>query len=130
MSTRRIACLSAVALALGSLRSPTSGQELPPDSQRMTPLVRVVQQIEPAVVALFTAADGSIGSGSGTVIHPDGFVLTNNHVLPKPTGHAMLSDGRPLQFRVVGRLPERDIAVVQLLGAQTPLPIRPASGCD
>jgi hypothetical protein len=27
-------------------------EDLPPDSQRMTPLVRVIQQIEPAVVAL------------------------------------------------------------------------------
>jgi S1-C subfamily serine protease len=91
----------------------------------MTPLVGVIQRIEPAVVALFTAGEGAIASGSGTVIHPDGFVLTNNHVLPKPTGHALLSDGRHLQFRVVGRLPERDIAIVQLLGAQSSLPVVP-----
>ncbi len=101
----------------------TSGEDLPADSPRMTPLVRVIQQIEPAVAALFTPIEGGIASGSGTVIHPDGFVLTNNHVLPKAMGHALLSDGRPLQFRVVGRLPERDIAVVQL-------PSKPANASD
>ncbi|MCA9119211.1 MAG: trypsin-like peptidase domain-containing protein [Planctomycetaceae bacterium] len=111
--------------ASGILIDLAAGEDIGVSSQRITPIVRVIQRIEPAVVALFTATDGGIGSGSGTIIHPDGFVLTNNHVLPKPNGHALLSDGRPLQFRVVGRLPERDIAVVQLMGAQTPLPVIP-----
>ncbi len=47
------------------------------DSPRITPLVRVIQQIEPGVAALFTPQDGGITAGSGTVIHAQGFVLTN-----------------------------------------------------
>ncbi|MCB9936880.1 MAG: trypsin-like peptidase domain-containing protein [Planctomycetaceae bacterium] len=121
---RNIWLLTAAVTTIG-LVQPVFGEGLPADSPRMTPLVRVIQQIEPAVVSLFTTVGGQIGSGSGTVIHPAGFVLTNNHVLPNPAGHALLSDGRPLQFRVVGRLPEKDIAVVQLLGLQNPLPVIP-----
>lgn len=120
--TFRLWALSAL---LFSSQNFASSQEVDPDSPRITALVRVIQQIEPGVAALFTQVDGKIASGSGTVIHPDGFVLTNHHVLPRATGFALLSDGKPLQFRVVGRLPEKDIAVVQLIGAKTPLPVIP-----
>ncbi|MEI8020562.1 MAG: hypothetical protein WCH39_20330, partial [Schlesneria sp.] len=49
------------------------------DSPRFTPLVKVIREIEPAIVALFTPFQNQIIFGSGTVIHEDGFVLTNNH---------------------------------------------------
>ncbi len=94
-------------------------------SPRRTPLVKVIQSIEPAVVALFTPMEGQIMSGSGTLIHEDGYVLTNNHVLPATEGFALLPKSRPIRFRVVGRVPESDIAIVQLLDIKTPMTIVP-----
>lgn len=97
--------------------------EPPADSPRVTPLVRIIQAIEPAVVGLFVPnPDGrGLSSGSGTIIHPAGFVLTNHHVLPQNEGFALYR-GKPLRFETVGRLPEKDIAIVRLLGAPGPFP--------
>jgi S1-C subfamily serine protease len=95
------------------------------ESPRRTPLVKVIESIEPAVVALFTPVDNQIMSGSGTIIHEDGYVLTNNHVLPATEGFALLPKSRPIRFRVVGRVPESDIAIVRLLDVKTPMTIVP-----
>lgn len=101
--------------------------QVPPDSPRMTPLVKVIADIEPAVVSLFVPVGGDrqgFGSGSGTIIHPAGYVLTNNHVLPGTEGFALI-EGKPMRFAVVGRLPEKDIAVVRLLDSRTSFPTIP-----
>ena len=92
-----------------------------PDSPRVTPLVRVINKLEPAVVSLFAFPKNQMVAGSGAIIHPDGFVLTNNHVLPVNQGFALLGSALPseqqrLEYVVVGRNPERDIAIVKLKG--------------
>lgn len=94
-------------------------------SSRATPLVKVIQQIEPAVIALFVPGQkpNQFGSGSGTIIHPDGYALTNNHVVTRMDGIALYRDQR-FKFVVVGRLPEKDIAVIRLLGLNS-LPTLP-----
>lgn len=92
------------------------------ESPRVTPLVKVIQEIEPAVVSLFVPDDNNrLSSGSGTIIHPDGYVLTNNHVLPKAFGFALVKE-QPVRFDVVGRLPEKDIAIIKLRGVTGSLP--------
>ena len=96
-----------------------------PKSPRLTPLVEVIRGIEPSVVALFTPFQNQLVSGSGTVIHEGGYVLTNNHVLPQTEGFALLPNARPMRFRVVARLPESDIALIRLLDLQSPLPVVP-----
>ena len=99
--------------------------DLPQDTQRMTPLVKVIRDIEPAVVALFFQGEkNQFTSGSGTIIHPDGYVLTNNHVVHRVEGVALYRN-KPVRCVVVGRLPEKDIAVLRLLGATPPLPTVP-----
>ncbi len=95
------------------------------ESPRRTPLVKVIQSIEPAVVALFTPMADQLISGSGTVIHEDGYVLTNNHVLPATEGFALLPNMGPIRFRVVGRVPESDIAIVRLITMKKPLAVVP-----
>ena len=86
----------------------------PPDnSPRITPLVKVIRRIEPAVVGLFTPiGNNQISSGSGSIIHPEGYVLTNNHVLPEPQGFALFQDSKRVRFEVVSRYPESDLAIV------------------
>ena len=54
------------------------------------------------------------GAGSGVVLTPDGFILTNAHVVAGPGGGiARFTDGRELRFKVVGRDPMSDLAVVR-----------------
>lgn len=126
MQTPRKSTLTAllfVLLGILDARFATCQEPLTEGSPRITPLVKVIQRIEPAVVGLFTPiGNNQISSGSGTIIHPSGYVLTNNHVLPEPQGFALFSDSKKARFEVVSRYPESDLAIVKLIDVNTPLP--------
>jgi len=65
--------------------------------------------------------------GSGFLISPDGFIVTNNHVISGRDGQRLvdtitvtLSDRREFQARVVGRDPLSDLAVLKIDGRNLP----------
>jgi hypothetical protein len=77
-------------------------------------VVRVAETIMPAVVNIRAEAGTRGGSGSGVLFTPDGFLLTNHHVVQGKTQvRVRLTDGRDLSGRVVGADPWTDLAVVQ-----------------
>ena len=54
------------------------------------------------------------GSGSGSIIDPRGFVLTNHHVIKNAYKvFVNLADGTRLEGKVVGSDPENDLAVIK-----------------
>jgi serine protease Do len=59
--------------------------------------------------------------GSGVIVAPDGYIVTNNHVIAKATEiEVMLSDKRTFKGKVVGADPQTDVAVVKVDGKNLP----------
>jgi serine protease Do len=53
--------------------------------------------------------------GSGVIVSPDGYILTNNHVIDGATDiKVYLKDKREFKGRVIGRDPKTDVAVVKI----------------
>ena len=81
-------------------------------------VVSVVEAVSPSVVHVQVrgARRGMMaqGSGSGTILSPDGIVLTNNHVVEGAASIELaLTDSRRFAARVLGRDPDTDIAVLR-----------------
>ena len=84
------------------------------ESPRTTPTVTLIQRIESAVVPIFAQEeDGSLGSGTGTVISEQGYILTADHVTGDSKGVVLFGLQR-VPYAVVGRLPERDVAILKV----------------
>ena len=55
------------------------------------------------------------GLGSGVIVSPEGFILTNNHVVEEADQiEVQLSDGRRAAARTVGTDPETDLAILKI----------------
>jgi Do/DeqQ family serine protease len=61
------------------------------------------------------------GLGSGVIVAPSGYILTNNHVVEKANSLKVeLSDGRSFTGKVVGTDPQTDVAVVKISASDLP----------
>src|SRR6202451_496446 len=70
------------------------------------------------------------GLGSGVIIGPSGYIVTNNHVVDKATTlKVTLSDGRDFPAKVIGADPQTDVAVVKINANDLPtLPFANSDG--
>ena len=84
-----------------------------------TAVIHAVEQVGRSVVRV----EGRHGGGSGVVFTPDGFILTNSHVVGQ-TGGALLTatlpDGRSLPADLIGRDVDTDLAVLRIDGSRLP----------
>jgi S1-C subfamily serine protease len=108
-------------------------QPPPPGQSAAEPLdaysaavVGAVDEVAPAVVSVYTggeeeAARARGGAGSGVVVTPDGYLLTNEHVVER-VNRARVSfiDGRTVAAVVAGRDPATDLAVLRAQAASLP----------
>ena len=80
-------------------------------------VIGAVETVGPAVVRIELAR----GSGSGVIFTPDGFVLTNNHVVERSGQiRVTLPDGRETEAFPVGRDAGTDLAVIRIGGSPLP----------
>lgn len=62
-----------------------------------------------------------VGLGSGVIVSPEGYLLTNHHVVEDATEiEVQLADGRQARARVIGSDSETDIAVLKIDLGQLP----------
>ena len=79
-------------------------------------VARAFETVGPAVTHIAaTNAKGRTGTGSGVLFAPDGYLLTNSHVVAGATRlKASLTDGREFAARLIGDDPATDLAVLRL----------------
>ena len=83
-------------------------------------VVRAFDTVGPAVVHIH-AQGRQVGTGSGVLFAPDGYLLTNSHVVTGATRlSGSLTDGRQFEAEKVGDDPATDLAVLRLQGAGLP----------
>src|SRR2546423_12235500 len=138
------------AACLVSALATTAGAKDPPETinLRRTVTVEVVQKTKASVVNISTtkvvlrrvpmgfdpfwfAAGGDVvrvpanSLGSGFIIHEDGYVVTNHHVIDRARHITVeLSDGRKLDADLISSDPDADIAVLKI-DSDRPLPPLP-----
>lgn len=112
--------------------TPAESQE--PRGNWEEPVVQVVQKVGPATVKIETTREVVVdqfffqqleerqGIGSGVIYRPDGYVLTNNHVVSGAENITVkLADGRSFPGTVVGGDPLTDLAVVKVEAQDLPV---------
>ena len=90
-------------------------------------VVSVVDVIGPAVVSISTGRETArdeyepLGAGSGFVIAPDGYILTNSHVVAGAKKiEAAFIDGRRLAATLVGLDTSTDLALLRVVASGLP----------
>ncbi len=114
------ALLAVTAFALGRAQAERGGS-----ARRRTEVVDVVDHAAPAVVSVFaekrTSRNAWIKSaGSGVIVHPSGFIVTNSHVI-RGGGSLRVElwgDGGSLPAEVVANLPGNDLALLRIRRAR------------
>jgi serine protease Do len=102
----------------------------PQEGKEVLSIPAIVDRAKPAVVAIYTnvvVADQFGGlsqntvSGSGFIISPDGYVVTNAHVIENAKSiFVTLEDGRTYETRLVGSDAYADVAVIKIDDQQLP----------
>lgn len=123
-TTPRVLLVLATTLSISAVGAALSGLQLPGSERAIASAlaqdaeeeanVRVYQQASPAVVSIETEE----ATGSGSIISPDGLILTNAHVVQGTTTVSVtLADGREFQGDVIAfGDPGLDLAAVRLRG--------------
>ncbi len=103
--------------------SPKASSRSPSGKLAEEPVALVASKVGPSVVQVNVRAvqqtplgtQRGEGIGSGVIYRPDGYIMTNNHVVEDATGvNVAFADGTTEKARVVGTDPNTEIAVLEV----------------
>lgn len=85
-------------------------------------VIHVVETVSPAVVSITgRSTDGHGGGGSGFMVTPDGYAITNSQVIDdRQRLEAETTEGDRLHAEIIGDDPATDLAVVRLAAIGLP----------
>jgi S1-C subfamily serine protease len=85
-------------------------------------VIHVVEKVSPSVISVSARDSGGRGgAGSGFIVTPDGFALTNSHVIDDRSQlSAETAEGDQLRAELVGDDPATDVAVIRLAASGLP----------
>lgn len=135
-----------VCITLGLLLAPLQADEAADRQKRRTPVVEAYERARDSVVNITGVGNVEVqrwgmnlfgevfpmpttrnqrSIGSGIIIHEDGYIVTNAHVVASGAQlGATLLDGSEHEARVIGRDNARDLAVIKI---DPPSPLKPIS---
>jgi serine protease Do len=99
------------------------GGSILPQQAQSTDMQPALDAVYPALVRIHVVAENggsgrmqkSRSSGSGTIIHPDGYILTNHHVAGRATRITVrLADRQECRATLIGTDPLADLAILKL----------------
>jgi putative serine protease PepD len=119
----------------GGSTAPTAQSVVIQNPETATTATAAAAKAAPSVVTVYVQNGSSSGSGSGVVLTPDGYVVTNNHVVTVETDQpgdvqVRTADGALYDAEVVGTDPSSDLAVIKLDGAEELTPAEFADSDD
>ncbi|HEV2236119.1 MAG TPA: trypsin-like peptidase domain-containing protein [Ktedonobacterales bacterium] len=121
----------------GDTTAVASGAAAPSEAEALDAysgaVIGVVDRVGPAVVQIgvtkavsgrgYGAPRIAEGAGSGVIFTPDGYILTNSHVVDGAQRlTATMADGHDVPAELVGNDPDTDIAVVRIARRDSALP--------
>ena len=72
------------------------------------------QQVKAGVVIVRAAEEGGYGEGTGFLIHPDGYILTNRHVVEGETNLTVITiDNKTYDAQLVAMSSKFDLAIIR-----------------
>ncbi len=128
-----------------TLKKPTLKVDSTPISDTKSPIVTsyadALDSIRPAVVSVYSSKtvreqipefyrqlgvqgreQKMRGLGSGVIVSPDGYIITNNHVVEEADElKVLLNDERELTAKVIGTDPKTDVAVIKIDAENLPV---------
>ncbi|MDJ0523597.1 MAG: trypsin-like peptidase domain-containing protein [Planctomycetota bacterium] len=117
--------VAASVLAVGAFEMGRARASRSTPDRRRTPVVEAVRHAAPAVVSIYAQQRRRRNvlirsAGSGVIVHPAGYVITNSHVIRGGSGVVveLWGDAGRYRAKVVANLPQNDLALLRIQRAQ------------
>ncbi len=90
-------------------------------AKQVTPAVVNIKAVESAGFDWWSSGGFGSSSGSGVIISPDGYIVTNNHVIEDGDKfNITLNDNREFEAKLIGTDPTTDLALLKVSSKKLP----------